>query len=47
MLHRRRNRARHAQVLGNLGTRFRVMEEARNSVHNLRCAPAEADVRCF
>jgi hypothetical protein len=25
-----------SQVVGNLGTRFRVMEEARSAVHNLR-----------
>lgn len=27
-----------SQVVGNLGTRVRVMEEARSVVHNLRCA---------
>jgi hypothetical protein len=36
-----------SQVVGNLGTRFRVMEEARSAVHNRRGAPAEADVRRF
>jgi hypothetical protein len=25
-----------SQVVGNLGTRFRVMKEARSAVHNLR-----------
>ena len=36
-----------SQVTGNLGTQFRSTEQAKIAVNDLRCAQAEAEVRCF